>query len=109
MFIIYGKLKPNKTIRDVAAEIQAMNQLVGTLGINPETGEDYFPRPIKCDPNAATLENCIGDGVTIPDQYGRFAVQISDVDYIDWSVLPMQPQTFTVISGNKPFSTGNFA
>ena len=98
---ITAKIKAGLTIQHVCAEITALNQLVGTLGTNPETGEDYFPRPI------AVSENTIGNAMTPVDEYGRFQTRIDNYDYLDWSVIPA-PSTFTIVSG-RPSTVAVFA
>ena len=105
---IVGKLKTGKTIHDVALWVQAINAYVGQVGTNPETGEDYFPRLIKVNPDAVKIEDMIGDVTTPPDVYGRFMVRLTDYEYLDWSILPMDTAPFTIVSG-KPAVTGSFA
>lgn len=98
---ITAKIKSGLTIQHVCAEITALNQLVGTLGINPETGEDFFPRPIP------VTEDTVGNAMTPVDEYNRFQTRIDDYEYMDWSLLPA-PQTFTIVSG-RPATVAVFA
>lgn len=108
MLTITVKAKNGATLRQIATEIQALNQYVGQIGTNPETGEDWFPRPIACNPDSEVQEGFVGDCNTPMDSFGRFQVMISNYEYIDWDALPAQPQTFSIISG-KPATTGAFA
>lgn len=101
------KLKPGKTLKDVALEIQQLNQYVGQMGINPETGEDYFPRAIPCNPDSEKQEGFVGVVNTPPDEYGRVNVRLP-FEYLDLSALPAQPSTFSFIVG-VPIQTGHFA
>ena len=98
---ITAKIKAGKTITDVCSEIITLNTLVGKLGINPETGEDFFPRPIP------VTASTVGSAMTPVDAYGRFQTRIDNYEYIDWSLLPA-PQTFTIVSG-KPSTVPVFA
>lgn len=102
------QLKGTATLKDVATEIKTLNAYVGQLGINPATGEDWFPRPFKCNPDATNAEGFVGDVNTPADEQGYFNVRIANYDYINWGKLPATPQTFSVVSG-KPPSTGVIA
>ncbi len=101
------KLKAGATIKDAALEVQALNQYVGKMGINPETGEDYFPRAIPCNPDSETPEGFLGMVNTPVDEFGRLNIRL-DFEYLDLSALPAQPTTFSFVLG-KPAKTGNFA
>lgn len=108
MLDIVIQIKAGKTLKDVALEIQALNQYVGQMGINPATGADWFPRPIKCNPDSTSTEGFLGDVNTPPDPQGYVNVRIMDYQYINWGKLPAMPSTFTVVSG-KPDDTGVIA
>jgi hypothetical protein len=102
------RLKGTSTLKDVATEIAALNTYVGKLGINPATGQDWFPRPFTCNPESTNPEGFLGEGNTPPDDQGYFTVRIANYLYIDWGKLPAMPTTFYVISG-KPETTGVIA
>ena len=102
------QFKGAATLKDVANEITALNGYVGKLGVNPATGEDWFPRPFACNPNSINQEGFVGSVNTPPDEQGYFNVRLDNYDYINWGKLPATPQTFSVVSG-KPPSTGIFA
>ena len=78
------------------------------MGINPATGEDWFPRPIKCNPDATNQEGFLGDANSPPDEQGYVNVRIMNYQYINWGKLPASPTTFVVVSG-RPDATGVFA
>lgn len=105
---IVVQLKTGKTLADVATEIKALNSFVGKMGINPATGEDWFPRPIQCNPEATQPEGFLGSVNSPPDEQGYVNVRLDNYQYINWGKLPAQPTTFDVVSG-KPDSTGAFA
>ena len=108
MLDIVIQLKAGKTLKDCANEVQALNNYVGQMGINPATGEDWFPRPIQCNPDSTTPEGFLGSVNTPPDEQGYCNVRIDNYLYINWGKLPASPSTFDVVSG-KPESTGVFA
>ena len=91
-------------LRAAATEIKGINAYVGKMGINPETGEDFFPRPIPCNPDCDKAEGMLGDN-TPPDMYGRLVVRLP-FTYIDFSMMPIT--TFTVVGG-KPEMTAVIA
>ena len=101
------QLKAGKTLKDVATEIKALNAYVGQMGINPATNEDWFPRPIMCNPDSTIPEGFLGALNSPPDTQGYVNVRLTDYAYINWGKLPAQPTTFDVVSG-KPESTGGF-
>ena len=98
MIDIVVKLKPEMTLRDVALEVQQLNQFAGT---------EEFPRPIPCNPDSEQVEGYLGLVNTPPDEMGRVNVRI-DYEFLDLALLPAIPQTFTFIIG-KPAETGVFA
>lgn len=102
------QLKNGADLKAVATEVKALNAYVGHLGLNPATGEDWFPRPFKCNPDSTSVEGFVGDVNTPPDVQGYFNVRINDYTYINWGMLPQQPQTFNIVTG-KPETTGIFA
>jgi hypothetical protein len=102
------QLKDGKTLRDCALEVQALNAYVGMMGINPATGEDWFPRPIACNPDSESQEGFLGSVNTPPDEQNYVQVRIDNYLYINWGKLPAAPTTFVVVSG-KPESTAVFA
>lgn len=87
-------------VRAVALELEALNQYVGQMGINPETGEDYFPRPIPANSACTKIEGMLGDN-SIPDAYGRMIIRVP-FEYLDYSMLPIT--TFSFVGG-KPAAT----
>ena len=107
MLDIVIQLKEGKTLKQVATEIKALNNYVGQMGINPATGEDWFPRPIQCNPDSTQPEGFLGSVNTPPDEQGYVNVRLADYTYINWGKLPAAPTTFDVVSG-KPESTGGF-
>lgn len=77
-----------------AYEIQALNAYSGT---------EEFPRPIKSNPDAANVENFLGDFNTPPTpDRGMVTVSISDYEWIELNLLPAQPTTFAITVGDAP-------
>jgi len=108
MLDITIQIKTGKTLKDVATEVQALNAYVGQMGINPATGEDWFPRPIACNPLSETQEGFIGAVNTPPDAQGYVQVRIDNYLYLNTSKLPAIPTTFAFVYG-KPETTAVFA
>ena len=72
------RLKAGKSLDDVKSEVQTLNGYA-------QEGTP-FPRPVLCE-------------FTPSSEEGFVNVRISNYNYLDWSVLPAQPSTFTIVSG----------
>ncbi len=76
-----------------ATEIQAMNAFSGT---------DTFPEPVQCNPESETLEGYIGTANTIPIDNGMVTVRMNNYNWMDLTLLPGTPTTFTFVLGLPP-------
>lgn len=117
-----GYTQWHPALQAVAYEIQALNNFVGLLGVNPDTGEDAFPRPITCNPSAVyqeevtdldgntitqwagVQEQVIGDANTIPTEDGMVTIILANYDWINFRFLPEMPTTFSIIGVIPPHS-----
>lgn len=95
-------------LRAVALEVQALNQLSGTV---------TFPRAISCNPDAVvwdtkldppgyagSIEGFIGGVNSIPASDGMCTIIVEEYEWLDLGFLPagVTPQTFTFVLGQPP-------
>jgi len=76
-----------------ATEIQAMNAYAGT---------ELFPEPVQSNPASETLEGYIGTANTPPIDNGMVTVKIENYNWMDLTLLPATPTTFTFVLGIPP-------